>query len=95
MKGLVGGGIILLSSKADLAVVTMANHNGSLGTLLFLLQDLLKPSLYMKILSINNFTTRLLSKLLSDLYTGVHLKDTKKFGIKVINRQSFHRKTVF
>ena len=41
MKGIVGGGIILLSSKADLAVVTMANHNGSLGTLIFLLQDLL------------------------------------------------------
>ena len=41
MKGIVvGGGIILLSSKADLAVVTMANHNGSLGTLIFLLQDL-------------------------------------------------------
>ena len=57
--------------------------------------NILKPSLSMKILSINNFTTRLLSKLLSDLYTGVHLKDTKKFGIKVINRQSFHRKTVF
>ena len=41
VKGIVGGGIILLSSKADLAVVTMANHNGSLGTLIFLLQDLL------------------------------------------------------
>ena len=45
----------------------------------------------MKILSINNFTT----KLLSDLYIGVHLKGTKKFGSKVINRQFFHRKTVF
>ena len=35
------------------------------------------------------------SKLLSDLYIGVHLKGTKKFGSKVINRQFFHRKTVF
>ena len=56
---------------------------------------LLKPSLSMKILSINNFTTKLLSKLLSDLYIGVHLKGAKKFGSKVINRQFFHRKTVF
>jgi hypothetical protein len=55
----------------------------------------LKPSLSMKILSINNFTTKLLSKLLRDLYIGVHLKGTKKFGSKVINRQFFHRKTVF
>ena len=44
----------------------------------------------MKMLSINNFTT----KLLSGLYIGVHLKGTKKFGSKVINRQFFHRKTV-
>ena len=49
----------------------------------------------MKILSINNFTTKLLSKLLSDLYIGVHLNGTKKFGSKVINRQFFDRKTVF
>ena len=55
----------------------------------------LKPSLSMKILSINNFTTKLLGKLLSVLYIGVHLKSTKKFGSKVINRQLFHRKTVF
>ena len=53
----------------------------------------LKPSLFMRILSINNFTTKLLSKLLSDLYIGVHLKGTKKFGSKVINGQLFHRKT--
>ena len=39
----------------------------------------------------NSFTF----KLLSDLYIGVHLKGTKKFGNKVINRQFFHRKTVF
>jgi hypothetical protein len=49
----------------------------------------------MKILSINNFTTKLLSKLLNDLYIEVHFKGTKKFGNKVINRQFFHRKTVF
>ena len=54
----------------------------------------LKPSLSMKILSINNFTTKLLSKLPSDLYIGVHLKGTQKFGSKVINRPFFHRKTV-
>ena len=49
----------------------------------------------MKILSINNSTTKLLSKLLNDLYIGVHLKGSKKFGSKVINRQLFYRKTVF
>ena len=49
----------------------------------------------MKILSINDFTNKLLSKLLSDLYIGVHLKGIKKFGTKVINRQFLHRKTVF
>ena len=49
----------------------------------------------MKILYINNFTTKLLSKLLSELYIGVHLKGTKKLGSKVINRQFFRRKTVF
>ena len=48
----------------------------------------------MKILSINKFTTKLLSKLLSDLYIGVHLKGTKKFGSKVINRQFIHRKFI-
>ena len=53
------------------------------------------PSLSMKILSINNFTNKLLSNLLRDLYIGVHLKGSKKFGSKVINRQFFHRKTVF
>ena len=50
----------------------------------------------MKVLSINYFTTKLLnSKLLSDLYIGVHLKGSKEFGSKVINRHFFHRKTVF
>ena len=33
-----------------------------------------KPSLSMKILSIKNLTIKLLSKLLSDLSIGVHLK---------------------
>ena len=45
----------------------------------------------MKILSINNFTI----KLLSDLSIGVHLKSslyTKKFGSKVNNRQYFYMK---
>ena len=49
----------------------------------------------MKILSINDLTTKLLSKLLSDLYIGVHLKGARKFGSKLNNRQHFHRKTVF
>ena len=42
----------------------------------------------------SNITTKLLSKLLSDLHMVVPLKGTKKFGSKVINRQIFHRKTV-
>ena len=49
----------------------------------------------MKILSVNNFTTKLGSKLLHDLSIGVHLKGTKRFVSKVINRQLFHRRTVF
>ena len=49
----------------------------------------------MKILSINNFTTNLISKLFNDLYIGVYLKGSDKFGSRVINRQFFHRKTVF
>ena len=49
----------------------------------------------MKILSINNFTTKLLSKLPSDLHIAVHLKGTRKFGSKVNKRPFFHRKTVF
>ena len=48
----------------------------------------------MKTLSINNFTTKLLTQLLSDLYKWVHLKGTRKIGSKVINKQFFHRKTV-
>ena len=49
----------------------------------------------MRILSIDNCATKFLDKLLSDLYIGVHLKGSKKFVSKVINRQIFHRKTVF
>ena len=41
----------------------------------------------MKILSINNFTIKLLSKLLSDPSI---VFDAKKFGSKVNNRQYFH-----
>ena len=36
----------------------------------------LKPSLSMKILTITNFTVKLLSKILSDLSLGVHLKSS-------------------
>ena len=48
----------------------------------------------MKVLSINNFTNKLPSKLLRDLSIGVHLIvfDTKKFGSKVNNRQYFNVK---
>ena len=44
-------------------------------------------------MSINNFTTKLFSKLLRDLYIGVHLKGTTKFDNKVIDRHFFHKKT--
>ena len=70
--------------KSSLRVIVFEEHGTSEGPL--------KPSLSMKILSINNFTTKLLSKLLSDLSIGVHLKGTKKFVSKV-NRHFFHRKT--
>ena len=43
----------------------------------------------MKILSINNYTIKLLSKLLSDLSIGIHLKvvfDIKKFVSTVNSR---------
>ena len=45
----------------------------------------------MKILSINNFTIKLLSKLVGDLSIGV-VFDTKRFGSKVNNRKYFHMK---
>ena len=38
----------------------------------------LKPSLSTKTLSINDFKTKLLSKLLRDLYNRVHLKSISK-----------------
>ena len=47
----------------------------------------------MKKLSINNFTTKHLSTYLLNI--KITKKFTKKFGSKVINRQPFHRKTVF
>ena len=54
-----------------------------------------KPSLSMKILSINSFNIKLFSKFLSELSIGVHLKkvyDTQKFGSKVNHRQYFYMK---
>ena len=55
----------------------------------------LKPSLSTKILSINDFVTKLLSKLLRDFSNKVHLKSISKFINKVINRQYFCRWTCF
>ena len=46
----------------------------------------IKPSLCTKILSTNDFITRLLSKLLRDLSNRVHLKSSSKFIKKIINR---------
>ena len=51
----------------------------------------LKPSLSTKILSINDFITKLLSKLLRDFSNKVHLKSISKFINTVINRQCFCR----
>ena len=45
----------------------------------------LKPIFFMRILSINNFTANLLSKLVSDLYLGVYSKGTKKLGNTIID----------
>ena len=56
--------------------------------------DGLKPSLSTKILSINDFITRLLSKLLRDLSNRVHLKSISKFINKVINRYCFCKWTL-
>ena len=56
----------------------------------------LKPSLSTKILSINDFITKLLSKLLRDLSNRVHLKSISKFINEVINKYFFcteHLKT--
>ena len=43
----------------------------------------------MKILSINDFVTKLLSKLLRDFSNKVHLKSISKFINKVINLYCF------
>ena len=50
---------------------------------------MLKPSLSTKILPINDFITKLLSKLLWDFSNKVHLKSISKFINKVINRYFF------
>ena len=47
----------------------------------------------MKELSINNFTTKLLSTLQMGPHIKITKKFTKKFGSKVTNRRYFDRKT--
>jgi hypothetical protein len=83
--------------RDSLLINQAVNCNTYIDSILLQLQttETLKPSLSMKILSINIFAIKLLSKLLSDLSIGVHLKssfDTKKFGSKVSNRQYFNKK---
>ena len=59
------------------------NQYTDIQSIIFTIMDnylLLKPSLSMKTLSINNFTT----KLLSDLYRGVHLKGTGSLVVKLL-----------
>jgi hypothetical protein len=53
-----------------------------------------KPSLSTKILSINDFITRLLSKLLRNLSKRVHLKSISNFINKVINRYCYCKWTL-
>ena len=55
--------------------------------------DTLKPSLFTKILSINDFITRLHSKL-RELSNRVHLKSISMFINKVINRYCFFKCTL-
>ena len=43
---------------------------------------------------LNKLLSKLLSKFLSDLYKGVHLKGTRKFGSKIISRH-FFKETLF
>ena len=57
------------------------NQQSYLEIQLFQMITIKAQSFYENI-SINDFTTELLSKLLSDLYMGVHLKVTMKFGSK-------------
>ena len=66
------------------------------------MRNLLKPSLSTEILSINNFTTTLLSELLSDFYLGYHLKIKKVFKkvlrslvVKLLIDISFHKRLSF
>ena len=54
----------------------------------------LKPSLSTEILSINDFITKLLSKLQWDLSNRVHLKSISKFINKVIKRFYFCKLTL-
>ena len=55
----------------------------------------LKPSPSTKILSINDFVTKLLSKLLRDFSNKVHLKSNSKFINKVIKDNIFVDGPVF
>ena len=55
----------------------------------------LKPSLSTEILSINDFITKLLSKLQWDLSNRVHLKIISKFINKIVNRHCFCKWTCF
>ena len=54
----------------------------------------MKSSLSTKLLSINDFITRLLGKILRDLSNRVHLKSISKFNNKVINRYCFFKWTL-
>ena len=45
--------------------------------------------------TVHRTSAKFLRKLFSELYIGVHLKGSKQFGSEIINRQFFHRKTVF
>ena len=70
-------------------------YNQTVSTQLNILKVRLKPSLSTKILSINDFVTKLLSKLLRDFSNKVHLESISKSINKVINRQYFRRWTCF
>ena len=76
--------------------IVALNSHGYLFCSQFMVLRWLKPSLSTKILSINDFITKLLSKLLRDFSNKVHLKSISKFINKVINRYFFvngHLKT--
>ena len=61
------GAVDFFNTQAEILTTVLKNKNGHIDTIV----KQLKTSLSMKILSINNFTTKLLSKLLSDLYIEV------------------------